>query len=256
MHKKVTTYNLQFTTCKKGFTLMEILIAAAIFASVMIIATGVLAESAAYRAKLKTMKETSEESRMLADMLTRDIRSANGNAKIALCSDVTCTKNFKNGLAIIKYHPQLIIPQPLWQHMYNNAWGDLYDPTAGTGRFLNGNVLIIAVDNEYKIYYSSNGTAASNPNSEIYYFTLPIQQTLNPDNILNGISAGNIISSNNTSTNINFAGLAPDDSSSNKQQPIIEFFIASRTKDYSTLQPNVRAEAKIKSAVTGRSYNY
>jgi len=67
---------------QKGFTLIEILVATTIFALVMVITTGVVSRSSAFNSKLRVQRQIQEEILRIADMITRDIRSANASGKI------------------------------------------------------------------------------------------------------------------------------------------------------------------------------
>ena len=65
-------------TCdKKGFTLIEILVSTAMFAVLMVMTTSIIIQSVGYQSKLRAIRAASQESRRIADMLTRDIHSAN-----------------------------------------------------------------------------------------------------------------------------------------------------------------------------------
>ena len=112
--KKFTIYNLQFTTRRKAFTLMEILVTAMIFAAIMIIATAVLAQSSTFRIKLSEIRKTSEEARRLADQITRDVRSANSPIKIESGSaPSTIITVIPNGLALVfcNRNPVFCVPK-------------------------------------------------------------------------------------------------------------------------------------------------
>ncbi|MEK9156011.1 MAG: type II secretion system protein [Patescibacteria group bacterium] len=85
-----------------GFTLMEILIAATIFAVMMVLVTATTTQAITYQRKLKAMRGVSENARRITDMLTRDIRQADDSRRFSLhslefrglailnCSDNSC----------------------------------------------------------------------------------------------------------------------------------------------------------------------
>ncbi len=86
-----------------GFTLVEILIGTMIFAVVMVITTGVVGQSVGYQSKIRAIRQTSEESRKLADMVTRDVREANGEFSIQYNDTATGTPKtveYDSGLAL------------------------------------------------------------------------------------------------------------------------------------------------------------
>lgn len=237
-----------FTT-KKGFTLIEVLVATSIFAMIMIITMGTVAQSSTYRSKLKTMREVNEETRMLADQITRDVRSAGSQARInAWDLDVTpaggAIKTFKNGLAILNCSAStcMFVNKSSSSGTVNNG-----SPFAVPDS-LNANTLIIATKDSYKIY------VLANDNKSIYYVSVSLSTTLQWSTINSYRIAANKINSNETA--INFGGFCPDDSNtSSVEQPYVQFYISSRTVGYDSMPPGQRALAELRSTVTGRSYN-
>lgn len=249
---------------QKGFTLLEVLIASALFAMVMVMTTGTIASSSSYQSKLKAMRETGEESRRLADMLTNDIRSASQPVTFTINST---TYNFKNGLAFLKW---------------NGVWNSRYDAAPSVAAN-DANVLIIATKDSYIIYSTSLldnrvcyqklpsagitpsalATFISNLGACGSYITptddAAIYLAANRWIVIAGDN-GDSINNNNTDTRdttIKFGGFLPSDAfiSSNptlNQQPYVQFDIISETK---STDVQSRSKAEIKSTVTSRSYN-
>jgi len=63
----------------RGFTLIEILIATAIFAMIMVITVSTFSWAAAYNGKLKEMRLTSRNGMKIAEDISSEIRLANGS---------------------------------------------------------------------------------------------------------------------------------------------------------------------------------
>lgn len=248
----------------KAFTLMEILIAASIFAAVMIITTGVLAQSSSSRGKIKAQRDVAEETKKLADLITRNVRESNYPGKVELCTASPCSaplavKDFKNGLAII-YIGNFV------SNTNNPIGGFRNNITPHNGYVVDdsytnqGQVLITTDKNKYKVIYAkvaggvyykdfnridSSGNVLTLSNANIG--TVTGYTTRFPENAISNIS--NIV------TNMYFSGFAPDSTSTTKLQPYVQFFIGSKTNNYDTLPPNSRAESVIRSSVTARSFS-
>lgn len=62
----------------KGFTLIEILLAAAIFSVVILLATGTFSWASSYSSKLREMRKVNLSAREVVDDISRNIRIANG----------------------------------------------------------------------------------------------------------------------------------------------------------------------------------
>lgn len=244
---------------RKAFTLLEVLIATTIFAVIMLIATGTVAQSSSYRSKLATLRQVNEETRRIADQITRDVRLANSTATVTDSASPAVTKKFKNGLALLNCNASTCTfknsAAPSGAVTYGNPF-----LTSGLDS-INANTLVIATKDNYKIYMLAND------NKSIYYSgTIPITSTLTWA-IINPLKiSGNKISSDAAETAINFGGFCPDDliaaifAAISNQQPYVQFYITSRTAaiggtSYDDLPPNMRAQAELRSMVTSRSYN-
>lgn len=261
----------------KGFTLLEILIASSIFAIIMVITTGVVAQSSSYRSKLKAMREVSEETRRLADMITRDIREADGEIKININTSATpnVIKTYKNGVALINYNNQNSMSS-----MFNTAPSEVVSEEPGSRTASFAQCLVLASKDKYKVYLVARWT------NRVYYktydrfdasglviLTPPMIHSTKQDADSNNVRI-NGISSWNNETRISFGGLVPDvESTSVKQQPYVSFLITSKATErinsedlsnigtgevldstYEGVGVTDRAKTQIRSLVTLRNY--
>lgn len=255
-------------TFRKAFTLMEILIATGIFAGVMVIATGILGQSSSFRGKIKATRETSEEARRLADMITRDVRSANSAIKIdsqlqSVAGDGSCsgtstggTLNFTTGLALLAW--QVAGDQAAKKDVHCVG----HEAPANIAADLIQNkhqVLVIGVGDKYKFYGSTiHMNNPSNPNT-VYYKEIP-KTDMASDTIITQayiytlFDDVNLISSSNLDVMIQFGGYAPYVEHTPAWQPLIKFNIIAATKNYDSSSVTQRAKITIESAVTARSF--
>ncbi|MDP2337873.1 MAG: prepilin-type N-terminal cleavage/methylation domain-containing protein [Bacteroidota bacterium] len=231
---------------KKAFTLIEILVASTIFAAVMIIVSATVSQGGSYYSKIKTQREASEETRKLADLISRDIRAANSNYSVFITGGPIAF-NFKNGLAILTCTGSAGPCTP--KTIYSPA---LQDPFNDSGK---PNVLVVAISNgNFRVYVSwtvLNRTA-------LYYKKFDSAPTIDQIVAIPN-EAVNQISNRDNNTKVNFGGFCPDDDSNtadpNPRQPYVQFFITAKTKDFDLLPVQSRARAEIRSMVTSRSYN-
>ena len=232
--RQLTTDNRQPITRKKAFTLMEILISTAIFATVMVMAVGIFGQSSSYRGKITTMRAVSEDSKRLADMITRDIRTASVSVDVT-AGNPTVKKTFKGGVALLQCDTTCDFAYP-----YS------YSVEAFSGL---ANMLIIVNKDSYIVYVQSGAFLYR---SSTQYTAPPSIDMLAAYN--STTAPANVISSSDLDTPVSFAGYAPDSTSVILQQPYIQFDIISKTKNYDTLAPNARAQMEIRSSVTARSF--
>ncbi len=250
-HKNRYFTPVNFSQYLTGFTLMEVLIASTIFAAVMIMATAVFAQSSAFRTKLAEMRRTSEDARMLADQITRDVRSANSPARINLGGSAGI-KDFRNGIALVKYNSST----DNWSFVCNGEMNQPADPFAST--FIPSyiaNALVLAADDKYIVYYSNGNSIYRNDQIARVNGSGTIV-TLTAANIAGVQTDSKKISNPDDEAYINFSGIADDDTIANKQQSIVFFYIITQTKNYANLKPGLRHKAVIESGVSSRSYNY
>lgn len=241
---------------KKGFTLFEILVASAIFAMVMVIATGVIAQMSSYNSKIKLSKSVSEETRKVADQISTDVRQAISYQTICgtvnVFSEATCPAN--------------VTQNPIGCTQKNNLIPSSDFVTASSNP---SNTLIITTKDYFIIYYSHSLNKAIYrlvytkiiPNTATFRF--PCGIAINETSLLttfqvitgNSTSYENYrLTGNDTEASVNFAGFTSGGSSA-LQQPYVQFYIVSKSKNYDTTTvPSQKAKAELRSMVTSRDY--
>lgn len=235
------SYQKKITTGRKGFTLIEILIATAIFATVMVIAVATISSSMDYRNKLKEIRTTSEEVQRIADMITRDVRETRGDMdKITFDNTPANAKtDYKKGIILLKCNWG---PSNYCQNIADSA---IADSGADTMILFSKNSLSIYAVKEGKLYYLKNSTPT--PDTILYD---------NPSDLISNDSY--IISDSSNYINLDFGGYAPK-ASTVLLQPYLSFKIKSKTGpnagDYDTLPSGMRGRAEIDSSVTMRNYH-
>jgi len=257
--RSLPTKNYKLTSKRKAFTLMEILIAASIFAGVMIMTTGVLAQSSSFRGKIKATRDTTEVTKKIADMVTRDVRSADSVAKLQIkAGDPIYT--FDSGIVLIRI-----------SGMATNGYFIKFSSTPasivpGDAFSVNtADALVIATKDKYKIYLSAGSSTPGgvfykeyprlNANGTVYLLTGDdIGHVLRQNVAVPVANEANRISSSNASSIMIMTGFAPDGNATEKGQPYVRFRIMSKTKDYDTLPPSSRSKMEILSTVTVRNF--
>lgn len=233
----IKNYKLQLTTKRKAFTLMEILIASSIFAVVLVMATAVLGQSSTYQTKLSETRKTSREVQSIADMITRDVRSTNGDT----LQFVNATYAFKNGIFMFKFSTSGFAPR------YHDIPGT--DPAV-----YDANVLVLDMKTEYAVYFNTIDQKTicygKTPKTGDWHDLFDYLQTIKTCTA----SSSTVISSATSDVSLKFGGFAPNNVHLN-QQPYVMFDIVSKTKNYGSLPVNSRATAELRSTVTSRSYN-
>ncbi|MEK7096352.1 MAG: type II secretion system protein [Patescibacteria group bacterium] len=233
-------------TDKKGFTLIEILIATTIFATVMLIAVAIISSSVDYRTKLRELRRTSEDTTKIADIITQDIREAKGNTKGVTVAGSVFTK----GVVTLLCDP-----------------GSCTLENDGSANIKAANTLITFSENSYSIttgfegiaYYKKENVALAGVSTAagvlaLWRNTVGFNQTSSRTQL-------NIINQNGDvqdfETTIAFNGFAGSTGfeTSKYQQHFIRFLVYSETKDYDQKLPGGRAKAQIKSSVALRNYH-
>lgn len=230
---------------------MEVLVAASIFAIVMVMTTGVLGQSSTYDSKIKKMRETSEESRRLADMITRDVKLARKqivieNDFVSLAPGDNCAddnfgdKTIKSGIAILAGRSNDFCLEYIDY--------DGLNPNAASFGQYDSRMLIIGGDDTYKIYYSKEGT--------VYYRNdIPTETTLTPNILLNEIPNSNYaVTSSEYKSYVGFGGFAPIEDAKLKIQPSVKFLITVKEQGYDETN-HKGVQATIQSWVTSRNYD-
>jgi prepilin-type N-terminal cleavage/methylation domain-containing protein len=273
--------------CKKNraFTLIEVLIATAIFAIAMIMTTGIVSQSVSYQTKLHEIRVTANASRKIADMISRDIRDANAEGTINVYDDAADpTSHYsltaKDGVAILVCRNTSTTERCnliAYTVANNSTLNANSNPYAGTG---GGNALVIFNKQWTKVYYSEKDACfgCSSPNYNgynLYYKQYNTPASINISGVNGRISSNTILSdvyqaSNQIGQNIiggqgelrvlfNGYGKATGGPVTTEIQSYVGFDVlaqsASSTQNYGALPPQKRARAEISSLVTVRNYS-
>ena len=238
---------------KKGFTLFEILIASAIFAMVMVIVTGVIAQMSSYNNKIKLSKNVSEETRKVADQISTDVRQAinekGTSSNINAVYEADCPPNISSDA-----------DYSLCQRR------NYMTPSAGfASASSDANTLIITTKDYFIAYYHHL------PNKAIYRLVFKNDKVIFPNGIailpglrdtFRAITGGALeyekyrLTRDDTEASVNFAGYTSGGVGAALQQPYVQFYIVSKTigHDDPAITPSLKAKAELRSMVTSRSY--
>lgn len=238
-----------------GFTLMEVLISAAIFAIVMAIATGVIAQGSTYATKIKKMRETSEDARRLSDMITRDIKSVKNPVKVKYIfdslnkndclQDGTISGTFGSGILLLNSYDSS--PKG-YCILYGHPDTALNDPLQ-----YNSSALVLAGSENYMIYVNGQDERVHYSNS------IAVGTELTYDMINAVRTNSNIISNQNYYAYVGLGGFsAPVNVSTGvplaqNMQSIVNFVVTVWDKEYTDVRKN--ENAVIRSSVSSRNYD-
>lgn len=246
---------------QKGFTLIEILVATAIFATVMIIVVATFSWTAGYNNRLKETRRVGQEVRNSMDQLTRDIRMANGSGSVTngstsypvgeltflLCSQATSSANSTC--------------KPVLQSVASRYKADLATTTDPSGlNPISDAILVLRKDSDppQAILYRSIIVDSRNRK-----FTMATKNNpdfgainLSTDFPNTSMSAMHPISSDNNpmSMQVYFGGYGAV-KSPRLQQPYAEIYIIGKTYNYDIVQPNMRSAFHLRTMVETRDYN-
>lgn len=278
---------------KKAFTLLEILIGTAIFAAVMVLTTGIVAQSAGYQTKIKEMRRVLQIQKSLSESLSTDIQQASLPFTVKLNSDPAPDGGievgeyqYKNGVGIFKAVPNFSYTVRTHHFLTSPiALSEPSDPNDIFTEIPDSNLVLIFSKNvsgiaKYKIYYHyyendgyevyyKEGDAFLSANGFYAFNSKADPDTADPDRTLASIldemkavtATYRIAGDDNTDVKLYFAGYAPDQAaivadSQNKQQANIIYNIRTSTKDFDNKSVLERARTEIKTTITPRSYNF
>lgn len=265
---------MNFITIKKrsAFTLLEILIATTIFSIVMIMTSGIIAESSSYKEKIATTRDVSIIARRLADQISRDMHATvvpgNVNYGLGQAEPGNVSMSFKKGIALFYCSAASgCTPKHFTANSINegeNVVGIGQDSTD-----LQANVFILFTKSDDPTLNLVRVYGSTDVNDGVVYYrevTIPIASALDINTLYfrsfddDDIIAGESPSDGGieTGVRISFGGYGPDTNSYDKIlriQPYVNFIIESKTRGYDNLGPKERALSRIRSMVTVRNYD-
>lgn len=235
---------------KKAFTLIEVLISATIFAIVMVIVAMTLSWASAYNARLTEMRIVGNDARKIMNMISDDIRQANGSVNITYLGTGGATSVEVGEFLIVNCSSNSIdscIPKINYQTSYETDI-DL------ESNFNNG--LYIINKNENKIiYYRSFSNRSNNMYGDLKRFEADYRETININDYSFGTLAGDeIINSSGVDINMGFTGYTPT-IFSREAQPFIKIMMLTKTEDYDNLTTEYKAKIELETTITSREYN-
>lgn len=223
---------------KKGFTLLELLIATSIFAIVMLLTTATFTWASSYNSKLGEYRKTSLASKKAIEMISKDIRTANGKGIITI-----------NGLSLeIGQLTLLECDNKSSNYCSNAIVHNDYVESENKKHAL----LILQKDRNKIIIYR---TVKNGSNYDFYRFEKSFDPT-SSINITETIVNTKIWQkiNHNIGMEITFWGYSGNKTVL-KQQPYIFIGIIAQSQNYNALKAPFRAKIELQTAVTSRDYN-
>lgn len=249
---------------KKGFTLVELLVASTIFAIVMMLALATFAWAANYNTKLKQIRYVTGDGKRIISEISKDIRLANGSANfgssdnlgevtLVKCDTVSATS--KVNCVKMAYNIIDIPADELGDTPDHQTCGtDPGDPTANP--CWNGIMLFNRDRNELIIYYSAKESSVSTN-----YLTKKRVLSVNPfvptaANIT-GIPSSDFMTMNDenkTSVKVDFYGKLAE-KNGRKFQPYLRVEVNSRTKNSVDIEAKSKFEFQFETLIETRDYS-
>jgi len=246
---------------RKGFSLIELLIASSIFAIIMVIVVSTFSWAAGYNNKLKETRKTAQNGRMIMSEISTQVRLANGSVKYYISSPTT---SVMGEVVLLNCTGSLLTScSPVGTAQPARYNSDTITEAGFDSVSLPNAVLILKkdLDKNNAILYRS---VASGTN---YNFTKQ-EATINDfADILATLTspfssvAPQILNDPSISARVFFGGYGPTGAdlsglyANKKQQPFVEFYLVSKSANYDTLMPNNRSKFEAKSLVETRYYN-
>jgi len=230
----------------KAFTLLEVLIATAIFAVVMVMTSGIVAQSSGFQTKINVQKDAGEQTRWMADLISNDVRSAGKNLVIQVTSGAFAT--YPSGVALFKCdkRPPLDKCTAVFDTSPTNPPTDI--------AAYSGNTLVVRDKTSGAwIYYFDTRTKKAYRGQTSSSAVLMTQIILNI-----AVDRNKLFDDSKFAPILSFGGFSPTSPSATgtiKQQSYVLFNIDVKTKNFGSLSPAKRAETSIRSMVTSRNYN-
>lgn len=223
---------------KKGFTLIEILIASVIFAMIMIMATGVFSLTSSYNSKIHETRAVLDDARSTASSISDDVRLSNGETKVKIGTTALKVKD----LFLISINPnngnQSFAPEIVTDSPYGS------NPYYGLG--------IVQRSKNKIILYRPRFT---NPNYQFYREEFILTDAAwDAGIVINGSPDPNYkLNSDGISMEVRLEGYTKIQDRA--QQPYIKFKILAATEYFDTSPVTYRSKIEIQSTVESRDYN-
>lgn len=257
---------------RNAFTLLEILMASTIFAIALMITMSTISWASAYNNRLTEMRKVSLTGRKIMEMISDDVRKANGSVTVSGLGDV-----FTTGELAILCNEGTTDRFGELQHTYNlesyrlcafkvsnlpsNAqMSSMYPIHNTTESSKYSNVLMIINENDNKVIFY-RGLEDENNESEhfgdIIRYELPYATTidLSEEDINTSIKHEQIINENGVDTFVYFGGFTPKyDDQNRKSQPFVKMDIQSKTENYDILTAQYKSKIDLTTTVETRSY--
>ena len=257
----------------EGFTLIEILIATAIFAMIMVITAATFSWAVAYNGKLREMRATSRSGMLIAEDISSETRLANGSIANSRYGP-NWYKNYtgsdiRSGEIVLLNCSDLILINcvlhpPLDSDNLSDSMKDpvtiLNDPGVNAVLIFNRAQKRISFYLSLKDSgppYKTGATSAD----DLYNFSVYKRVAgftdwpadYDPPNTVEWTEPDKL-NTDDVSVEIDFGGFGPV-SMHRDQQPYLEFMLTAKTLDYEIFQPNARDNFEIKTLVETREYN-
>ncbi len=247
-------------TRRRGFTLLEILIASSMFVVVLLMTMSVISWASSYNSKLAEVRKTTLAGRKIIEMISSDIRQANGSTNIVGIGD-----SFESGeVVILKNIGEKNIEGKLEATNSFDSYEikDFYSaPSAPENDYGMTNVLIIINKSDKKIIFYRGLEAKK---SDLEYYKDVIRYEIAYAELIDLSSADNrfkinqsqIINEKGTDITLLFTGFTPRyNNIERKYQPYVTIKLTAETENYSALPAQFKSKINIQTSVETRSYN-
>lgn len=235
---------------QKGYTLVEVLIASVIFAMVIIMATGTFSWAAGYNGKIAEMRRVSQTGRNISNQLSSDIRLANGSAKTRMGDGTIKDLGEITLLKFANERYEFFADTKPVRFMTNKDYQAWESESAN----LANAILILQRDQGKAIIYRT--IAGQESNFDLEKLELPVFLN-NQEITFSNFQGTKLNDFANLSSRLILQGYGPAKSDANKkQQSYAEFMLIFKSRNYETLDPNIRDRFVLTSTVETRDYNY
>ncbi len=225
---------------KKGFTLIEVLIAATIFAMIMVMVVGIFSWASSYNSKLREMRKMNQDGRKIVNMISDDIRQANGSVSIVLgFSTVSIGELAVLNCANLN---SCTVDSSYLSDIDNNI--DLE-----SAPYNNGLLIINNKDDKAVFYleYNNNVIRSEKTIAELnlgFYEITPLPVD----------AEDYYINNNGVDVKLGFAGYTPL-IDGREAQPCVKIKMLAETEDYDNVHKTFRANLNLETTVSSREYN-